>query len=165
MTPVSVPTSATTGTPPSAVARSRTMSMPRATSTTCAPAAASRSAVAPPMPPVAPVTTAMRPVSAAAPIPLRCRSASAGAPGSGDDAIHRYKPQELLARADIIQEHALHRARYRLRVLLLDTTHHHAQVIRFDDDADTLRLQLFGQRFGDLRRQPLLHLETAREYF
>src|SRR5690606_19065691 len=110
------------GTPCSTAAASRTRDAVRATSTTRAPARARRSATPSPIPLVAPVTTAIRPLS------------------SGDDAMDRDQPQELLARPQILQEHTLHRARDRLRVLLLHTPHHHAQVIRLADHTHALRL-------------------------
>ena len=53
----------------------------------------------------------------------------------------------------------------RLRVLLLDAAHHHAEMNCFDDDPDPTRVQhiLNGLRY--LLCKPLLHLQSARKDF
>src|SRR5205823_12277476 len=62
--------------------------------------------------------------------------------------------QELVARLLAIPECAQHGAGDRAGVLLLDAPHHHAQVPRLADHADTLRLDRVLDRLGDLLGQP-----------
>src|SRR5207247_3834579 len=73
------------------------------------------------------------------------------------------KVEELLPRLRVVLERSADRARDRLRVLFFDAAHHHAEVIRFDDDADARGLKHFVQGTGDLFRETLLHLEPARK--
>jgi thymidine kinase len=73
--------------------------------------------------------------------------------------------QELLARPLIGPEQAPHRARDRLRVLLLDAAHHHAEMIRLDHDADAHRSKHLVERARNLLGEPLLHLQPTREDF
>ncbi len=47
---------------------------------------------------------------------------------------------------------------------LLHAAHDHAQVARLHDDGDALRLEHRHDGVGDLPRQPLLHLQAAREH-
>src|SRR5688572_10511817 len=61
-----------------------------------------------------------------------------------------HQPQELFARDQRIPENTTHRARHRGGVLLLDATHHHAQMLRFDDHTHALRLEHIHQRIRDL---------------
>src|SRR5436190_15278449 len=72
--------------------------------------------------------------------------------------------EKLLARPLIGAKQAAYRARDRLRVLLFDAAHHHAQVVRLDDDANTLRLEDVVDRARDLLGEPLLDLEPTREH-
>lgn len=41
--------------------------------------------------------------------------------------------------------------------------HHHAKVLRLDDDTNALRVKLLHERFGNLHGQMLLHLQAATE--
>src|SRR5690606_13149672 len=141
-------TSAGIAWPPTSSAAARSAASPRATITTAAPAARARRAVSRPIPREAPVTRTVRPWSA---------------PPSTDDAIGHREPQELLARLQVLQEDARRGAGDRLRVLLLHAAHHHAQVVRLDDDAHALGPQRVPHRLRDLVRHPLLHLEPPRE--
>ncbi len=63
----------------------------------------------------------------------------------------------------LVAEAAEHRGGHGGRVLLLDAAHHHAQVPCLDHHAHALRLDDLLDGFGDLRGQPLLHLQAARE--
>src|SRR6476620_7250141 len=71
--------------------------------------------------------------------------------------------EKLVSRLRIIPERTDQRAGDRLRVLLLDTAHHHAQVHGLDDDADAARVQDFADGLGDLIRQPFLDWKATRE--
>src|SRR6185437_5354292 len=72
--------------------------------------------------------------------------------------------QKLLARARVVPENARDGRRHRLRILLLNTAHHHAEMICFDHDAHAARLEHALNRFGDLLGEPLLHLQAARKH-
>src|SRR6476646_1714653 len=52
-----------------------------------------------------------------------------------------------------------------LRVLLLDSPHHHAQVDCFDDHSNSARFQHILDGLRHLFRKPLLHLQPARKDF
>src|SRR5690606_22356411 len=142
-------TSAGTACPPTSAAASRNAASPRATIATQAPASQKRAAIARPIPREAPVTSAVCPAST---------------PFSAAEPMRRRQPQELLARAKILQEDAPHRTRDRLRVLLLHAPHHHAEVVRLDHHAHALRLEDVPDRLRDLVRHPLLHLEPPGEH-
>ena len=71
--------------------------------------------------------------------------------------------EELLARSMIASEQPAYGTRDRLRVLLLDAAHHHAQVDGLDNDAHAVRLERVLDGLRDLLRQPLLHLKSACE--
>src|SRR5262249_45469772 len=58
---------------------------------------------------------------------------------SGDRPRRVSEGDKLLTRARVRPKQPAHGTRDRLGVLLLDTAHHHAQVVRFDDDAHALR--------------------------
>src|SRR5690606_22859460 len=141
-------TSAGTAWPPTSSAAARSPASPRATISTTAPAARARRAVSSPIPREAPVTRTVRPRSA---------------PPSADDAIGHREPEELLARPEVLQEDAAHRAGDRLRVLLLHAAHHHAQVVRLDDHPHARGPQRVPHRLRDLVRHPLLHLQPTSE--
>src|SRR5665647_1722553 len=51
----------------------------------------------------------------------------------------------------------------RLRVLLLDSAHHHAEVNCFDHDSNSARLKHIVDGLRDLLGKPLLHLKSSRE--
>src|ERR1019366_2807920 len=71
---------------------------------------------------------------------------------------------ELLARL-LRAESAEHGRRYGGRMLLLDPTHHHAEMADLDDHADAQRLNRLLNRLGNLHGQTLLHLQTTGKYF
>ena len=48
-------------------------------------------------------------------------------------------------------------------MLLLDAAHHHAHVLGLDHDRHAERLQRLLDAVADLDREPLLHLQAARE--
>ena len=50
-------------------------------------------------------------------------------------------------------------------MLLLDSTHHHAEVPSFDDDADALGRDDLLDGLRDLGRETLLNLQASREQF
>ena len=50
-------------------------------------------------------------------------------------------------------------------MLLLDSSHHHAQMASLNDDADALGFDHFLNDLGDLRGQALLDLQPARKQF
>ena len=69
--------------------------------------------------------------------------------------MHRIRPldqvEKLHARSRIVLEDSEHRTRDRDGVLLLHAPHRHAEVRRFDHDADAQRPDLLPQRFGNRR--------------
>src|SRR5262249_54885233 len=71
--------------------------------------------------------------------------------------------QKLLTRLGVFSERAAQRAGDRLRVLLLDPAHHHAQVDGFDHDADAGGSEHLLDRRGDFFGEPLLNLQPPRE--
>src|SRR5205085_7514005 len=72
--------------------------------------------------------------------------------------------QEFLARLRAIAEEAEHGGSHRRGVLLLHPAHHHAEVARFHYHAHALRFDRLHDGLSDLRRQPLLDLQTTRKY-
>src|SRR4051794_32373083 len=48
--------------------------------------------------------------------------------------------------------------------MLFDTTHHHAEMLCLDDDADTPRLEHVVDRRRDLFRHPLLDLKASGKH-
>src|ERR1700674_416197 len=73
--------------------------------------------------------------------------------------------QEFSSRFFFVAEAAEHGRRYRGRMLFLDAAHHHAQMAGLDDYADALRFDGVLDRLRNLRGQPLLDLQAARERF
>ena len=71
--------------------------------------------------------------------------------------------QKFLTRSRVASEQPADRARDGFGVLLLDPAHHHAQVVGFDHDANSLGLKDFVDGARDLLGQPLLNLQPARE--
>ncbi len=71
--------------------------------------------------------------------------------------------EELVSRLRIIPERAEQGAGNRLRILLLDAAHHHAEVHGLDDDTDAARLQDLADRLRDLTGKPLLDLKPPGE--
>ena len=72
--------------------------------------------------------------------------------------------KELLAHLFVGAERSEHRGGDHLAVLLLDAAHHHAEMLRLDDDADALRLRLGHDGVCDLLCHALLNLQAAREH-
>src|SRR5262245_47335304 len=93
---------------------------------------------------------------------LRTQSDMASGRVSARAALHQ-EVEELHARFLPRSEAAEHRARDRARVLLLHAAHQHAHVLRLDDDTDAERGDLVVDRLGDLRGEPLLHLQPPAE--
>src|SRR5688572_10070465 len=120
------------------------------------PAASVASGASPANPHAATAATIMA-IARTSHLPARRRRRGFGGAAAMDEL------EELGARPRILVEHTTHRARDRDRILLLDAAHGHAQMGRLDDDRDAERLELLHQRLGDLRREPLLHLQPARE--
>src|SRR5262249_34296762 len=73
--------------------------------------------------------------------------------------------EELLPGFLLVTEAAEHGRSDCCRVLLLNAAHHHAEMPRLDNHADTLRLDDLLDRLGALRRQTLLNVEYARTDF
>jgi len=71
---------------------------------------------------------------------------------------------ELIARADIFLEHAPHCARDRKGILLLDSPHLHAEVLRFNHHAHAFWVEGIRKALGDLLGQPFLDLEPVGEH-
>src|SRR5271165_6026606 len=57
-----------------------------------------------------------------------------------------------------------HRAGYRARVLLLNSAHHHTQVLGFQNHADAKRFELLQQALSDLLGQAFLNLQATSKY-
>ena len=66
--------------------------------------------------------------------------------------------KEFVSRFRIVAERTEERARDGLRVLFLDAPHHHAKVLRFNNDADSTRLEHVHERIRNLLSQPFLDL-------
>lgn len=66
--------------------------------------------------------------------------------------------EKLVPRLGTRTHASQHAARHRRRTRLLHAAHDHAQVARFHDDGDALRLQHLRDGQGDLFREPLLDL-------
>src|ERR1700757_1631862 len=64
-----------------------------------------------------------------------------------------------------VAEAAQHRTGDGRGVLLFYAAHHHAEMARFDDHADALRLNNFLDGLGDLGGEALLNLQATREQF
>src|SRR5579885_629103 len=64
----------------------------------------------------------------------------------------------------IVPEGSQHRTGYGRRVLFFHAAHHHAEMPRFDDHADSTRLNRLLNCVRDLVRQPLLNLKAAGEH-
>ena len=73
--------------------------------------------------------------------------------------------EEFAAGAGVFAEGAEHGAGDGVGVGLFDAAHGHAEMKRFDHDGDPFWLERLHQAFRDLCREPLLDLETSREYF
>lgn len=80
-----------------------------------------------------------------------------------DAAASRDGGQEFLTGGQIFAECAEHPARHHRDPVLAYAAGGHAAVRRLHDDADPARLEDLIDGVGDLCRQPLLHLEPARE--
>src|SRR4029079_8559118 len=113
--------------------------------------------------PDVPRATTRRRSWSAAPSPMRLRAAGAiqcrvetktkaaySSARSGTATRRVGEREELLARSLIGTEQTANRAGDCLGVLLLDAAHHHAEVIRFDDHPNALRLEHIVDRAGDL---------------
>src|SRR5689334_12379333 len=71
--------------------------------------------------------------------------------------------EELLTRTTVVAEQPVHGRGDRARPHRLHAAHRHARVLGLQHDTDALRPQLRVETVGDLLREPLLHLEPARE--
>src|SRR5437763_12581985 len=72
--------------------------------------------------------------------------------------------EELLTRAAVVTQHAMHSGRDRSRALGPDAAQRHAEVLCLDDHADALGCELLIEPIGDLLGQPLLHLQATGEH-
>src|SRR5260370_21899191 len=71
--------------------------------------------------------------------------------------------QKFLAGLLLITKGAQHGRSYRRRVLFFHSAHHHAKMPRLDHNPNALWLDRALDALGDLRRQPLLHLQAPCE--
>src|SRR5829696_2145210 len=71
--------------------------------------------------------------------------------------------EELLAGAGVVADQAAQRRGNGHGAELLDASQRHAHVLRLEDDADALGLELTLEPVGDLSRKPFLDLEIAAE--
>src|SRR5688572_4015280 len=152
--------SMTTASLPISSAISSSAGFVRARRATRAPAALSCRAIAAPIPREAPVTSAVRPSSAVS--RLIALPPERFTVGLERPAVVR-QVEEFLARLRIVPEHAAQCGRDGLGVLFLYSAHHHAQMVSFDDDADTEWIQNLAQGFGNLLGETLLHLKSLGE--
>src|SRR5215469_4041356 len=167
----------------------RTGSSLRPVRTRSHPSPASACAIAKPIPRLAPVMSAVRPASAEpwerglGDLGKRLVSASNSHRKTGNyiDLVGRAdakfaatltpvgalanEGQELAAGFVFLAEAAQHGRRHSRGVLLLDTAHHHAEVARLDDHANTLGLAHLLDGLCDLGGEALLDLKAAREEF
>src|SRR5438445_5407241 len=167
----------------------RTGSSLRPVRTRSHPSPASACAMAKPIPRLAPVISAVRPASAESwerafvDLGKRVVSASNSHRKTGNyiDVVGRAdakfaatlspvgalanEGQEFAARFVFLAEATQHGRRHSRGVLLLDTAHHHAEVARLNDHADTLGLDDFLDSLCDLGGEALLDLQAAREEF
>src|SRR5579864_9375670 len=169
----------------------RTGSSLRPVRTRSHPWPASACAMAKPIPRLAPVMSAVRPASAESwerafvDLGKRVVSASSSHRKTGNyiDVVGRAdakfaatlslspvgalanEGQEFAARFVFLAEATQHGRRHSRGVLLLDTAHHHAEVARLNDHADTLGLDDFLDSLCDLGGEALLDLQATREEF
>src|SRR5207249_4802515 len=71
------------------------------------------------------------------------------AQSSQREAAAVHEPEELIPGLAVVPERPAQRAGHRLRILLLDAAHHHAEVIGLDHHADAERLEHAAERVGD----------------
>lgn len=76
------------------------------------------------------------------------------------DELHELGPRSLIG-----EEDASHTRRQGPAVLLLNSAHHHAEVRRLDDHADSERRQNIVKRVRNLGGEPLLDLKSSRKDF
>jgi hypothetical protein len=74
-----------------------------------------------------------------------------------------YQRQEFVSGLLAVAERSQHSACHRARVLLLDSTHHHAEVPSLTNHAYAQRVKDFLNRLRNLLRHPLLNLQTPRK--
>src|SRR5207344_1820300 len=73
-----------------------------------------------------------------------------------------YQRKKLIARREVVAEHAEHRRSEHGGVLLLNAAHHHAQVARLDHHAHALGVDRLHDDLRDLVGETLLELEAPR---
>src|SRR6185312_16281806 len=71
--------------------------------------------------------------------------------------------KKLVARLFVLAECAEHGAGDGARMLLLDATHHHAEMLRFGDDSDADGIQEVLNALRDFLSHALLNLQPPRE--
>ncbi len=79
-------------------------------------------------------------------------------------AVSCTNKREKLVPCLFLPESTQHGGRYCRGVLLLNTTHHHAQMSRFNDDSHALRFDGTLNRVSNLCCETLLHLQSTRKY-
>lgn len=71
------------------------------------------------------------------------------------------KIEEFVASVLIVFEAAQHRTGNGDGILFFNSSHDHAQMLRFDDNSYSFRADLVIDGIRDLHREPLLHLKSA----
>jgi len=69
------------------------------------------------------------------------------------------KIEEFVASIQVVFEAAQHRTGNRDGILFFNSSHDHAQMLRFDDNSDALGADLVVDGVGDLHGETFLHLE------
>jgi len=75
----------------------------------------------------------------------------------------RHQGEELVARFFTLAKTTEHSARDRSGMLLFNAAHHHAEMLCFEDDGYSLRMNGVGDGFADLAGEAFLDLQTTRE--
>src|SRR5690348_4004462 len=72
--------------------------------------------------------------------------------------------QKFVPRGFVLTERAEHVAGHRSRMLLFDSPHHHAEMLRFHQNPYSSGRNRALHRFANLLRHPLLQLQSPREH-
>ena len=71
------------------------------------------------------------------------------------------KIEEFVASVQIVFKVTQHRTRNSNGILFFNSSHNHAQMLRFDDNSNSFRADLVIDSIRDLHREPFLHLKSA----
>ena len=78
-------------------------------------------------------------------------------------SVHSHKLQKFTACRHIISETAEHGRGHHFAVLFFDAAHHHAEMLRFDNNTDTFGVDWLHEGFCNLAGKALLHLQSTGE--